>query len=60
MVSVDEKEAWLKIKEKTRRTGHTLIGTPKAYPTSEFVVVASNGDHALLRLGSRLATVVSE
>ena len=32
----------------------------KAHPTGEFVIVAYIGGHSLLRLGFKLATVVSE
>ena len=48
------------VKRKTRRTGRTHSEPQKAHSTGEFVVVVQNGDRALLRLGSRLATVVSE
>ena len=35
------------------------VESQKAHSTSEFVIVAKNGGHALLCLASRLATVVS-
>jgi len=40
--------------------GAQLSEPPKAHLTGEFVAVTKNGGRALLRLGSMLATAVSE
>ena len=51
------------MKDKTNKEGAEAPHSSepqKAHPTGEFVVVEYNGGHSLLRLGSRLATEVSE
>ena len=49
------------IEDKRQSAEGTHSSEPqKAYHTGEFVIVAYNGGHVLLRLASRLATVVSQ
>jgi len=35
-----EKKSLMEDKENTRYEGSTLVGTPKAHPTCEFIIVA--------------------
>ena len=56
-----KKKSLIKDKRNNEGAEASHLSEPqKAHPTGEFVVVAQNGGHSLLHLGSRLATVVSE
>ena len=50
----------IKIKEGTRRRGQILVGTEKAHPTGELVIVAKFGGHVLHHVASRLTNVIRQ
>ena len=50
----------MKIKGVTRHRGQPTVGTSKAHPTGEFVIVAKFGGHGLRHLASKLLSVVRQ